>query len=273
MKTLKLLFILLSFNCSNSVPTINLPDELNETSGLEAIDNELITFNDSGGEAKLYYLNQNGSIVYEREIIGASNIDWEDITLDSSFIYIADIGNNLDRRKDLNIIKVPIDKKDTSSFQLIEFFYPEQDRFDTPYDSSQYDAEALVSINDSLYLFTKNKLKVLTEVYRLPKEVGSYKAEKVGIISTESIITSADYNSLTKLLALTSTVDFNNYSLQTIENFDINRLTNLKINTNLISVGKSQIEAIKIIDSNNFWVSSEDEISSSSARLFKLNLY
>jgi hypothetical protein len=50
-------------------------------------------------------------------------------------------------------------------------------------------------------------------------------------------------------------------------------LTNLKINTNLIPVGKSQIEAVKIIDLNNFWISSEDEASSSSARLFKLNLY
>lgn len=273
MKILKLLFILLLFNCSNSVPIIYLPDELNETSGLEAIDSELITFNDSGGEAKLYYLNQNGSIVYEREIIGASNIDWEDITLDSSFIYIADIGNNLDRRRDLNIIKVPIDKRDSSSFELIEFYYPEQERFDTPYDSSQYDAEALVSINDSLYLFTKNKLKVLTEVYRLPKEAGTYKAEKIGIINTESIITSADYNTSTKLLAFTSTVDFTNYSLQTIENFDINRLTNFKINTNLIPVGRSQIEAVKIINLNSFWISSEDEASSSSARLFKLNLY
>ena len=108
MKALKLLFILFLFSCTNSVPTINLPDKLNETSGLEALGSELITFNDSGGEAKLYYLNQNGSIVYEREIIGASNIDWEDITLDSSFIYIADIGNNLDSRRDLKIIKVPI---------------------------------------------------------------------------------------------------------------------------------------------------------------------
>lgn len=273
MKTFKLLLILFLLNCTNSVPTINLPDELNETSGLEALGSELITFNDSGGEAKLYYLNQNGSIVYEREIIGASNIDWEDITLDSSFIYIADIGNNLDRRRDLSIIKVPIDKKDSSSFELIEFYYPEQVRFSTSYDSSQYDAEALISIKDSLYLFTKNKLKVLTEVYRLPKEAGTYKAEKIGIINTESIITSADYNTSTKLLAFTSTVDFTNYSLQTIENFDINRLTNFKINTNLIPVGRSQIEAVKIINLNSFWISSEDEASSSSARLFKLNLY
>ena len=273
MKILKLLSTLLLINCTNSVPTINLSDDLNETSGLEALGSELITFNDSGGEAKLYYLNQNGSVVYEREIIGASNIDWEDITLDSSFIYIEDMGNNLDRRKDLNIIKVPIDKNDTSSFELIEFYYPEQARFDTPYDSSQYDAEALISIKDSLYLFTKNKLKVFTEVYRLPKEAGRYKAEKIGTIDTESIITSADYSNLTNLLAFTSTVDFTNYSLQTIENFNIDSLTNLKINTNLIPVGKSQIEAIKIIDLNNFWISSEDEVSSSSARLFKLNLY
>lgn len=273
MKILRLLGILLILSCTNSTITINLADELKETSGLEVLGSELITFNDSGGEAKLYYLNQNGSIVYVREVIGASNIDWEDITLDSSFIYIADIGNNLDSRRDLNIIKVPLDKKDTSGFELIEFYYPEQERFNTSYDSSQYDAEALVSIKDSLYLFTKNKLKVLTEVYRLPKVPGVYEAERVGTIHTKSIITSADYNNVIKLLAFTSTTDFTSYSLQTIKNFNIDSLTNLKINTNLIPVGKSQIEAIKIIDLNNFWISSEDEASSSSARLFKLSLY
>ena len=31
---------------------------LDETSGLEMINNELLTFNDSGGEPALYYLNK-----------------------------------------------------------------------------------------------------------------------------------------------------------------------------------------------------------------------
>jgi hypothetical protein len=39
-----------------------------------------------------------------------------------------------------------------------------------------------------------------------------------------------------------------------------------------IPIGKTQVEAIKIIDSNTFWITSEDEKSSSSARLMKIKL-
>ena len=39
-----------------------------------------------------------------------------------------------------------------------------------------------------------------------------------------------------------------------------------------IPIGKTQVEAIKIIDRNNFWISSEDESSSKHARLLKLKI-
>jgi len=39
-----------------------------------------------------------------------------------------------------------------------------------------------------------------------------------------------------------------------------------------IPIGKTKVEAIKIIDSNTFWITSEDEKSSASARLMKIKL-
>jgi hypothetical protein len=39
-----------------------------------------------------------------------------------------------------------------------------------------------------------------------------------------------------------------------------------------IPIGKTQVEAVKIIDNKNFWITSEDEKSSKYARLIKLSL-
>ena len=61
--------------------------------------------------------------------------------------------------KNLSIIKIPIQKSSNEIAEVINFSYPEQKKFNTIYRSSQYDAEALISINDSLIIFTKNKLK------------------------------------------------------------------------------------------------------------------
>ena len=275
MKKTFLLFMLI-FNSSfsqNLVKDISLSKKIDETSGLEIIDGQFITHNDSGDEAKLYYLDKKGVIVHERNLHGAKNNDWEDITKDEDYLYVANMGNNLDNRKNLSIFKVPID---TSNDQVeeIEFNYPEQVKFITLEKSSQYDAEGLISIDENLIIFTKNKLKKITEIYTLPKTAGKYEAKKIGSLNTQSIITGADYDSKTKLLALTGSLSFkgDEYYILKIEDFDLESNKDFKINMYEIPIGKTQVEAIKIIDSNTFWITSEDEASSTSARLMKIKL-
>ena len=79
-------------------------------------------------------------------------------------------------------------------------------------------------------IFTKNRAKKITEIYRLPKKAGNYKAKLIGEINVESIVTGADYSYEMKLLVLTSTFDFNEYFIVTIENFDPSKLSYNKIN-------------------------------------------
>jgi hypothetical protein len=74
------------------------------------------------------------------------------------------------------------------------------------------------------------------------------------------------------MLALTSTKKFNKYYLITINDFSLKKIDESSMNTYEIPIGKTQVEAIKIIDNNNFWITSEDEKSSKSARLLKLKL-
>ena len=250
---------------------ISLSKKIDETSGLEIIDGQFITHNDSGGDPKLYYLDKKGKIVFERTLEGVKNNDWEDITKDDQFIYVANMGNNFDTRKNLSIIKTPIDPS-SSEAELIEFNYPEQVKFTTVYNQSQYDAEALITIDDYLIILTKNKLKKITEIYALPKIAGKYEAKKIGSLNTQSIITGGDYDPDTKLLALTGTLIFNEYYILKIEDFDLESKKDYKIDMYEIPIGKTQVEAIKIIDSNTFWITSEDEKSSSSARLMKIKL-
>ena len=275
MKKTFLLFMLI-FNSSfsqNLVKDISLSKKIDETSGLEIIDGQFITHNDSGDEAKLYYLDKKGVIVHERNLHGAKNNDWEDITKDEDYLYVANMGNNLDNRKNLSIFKVPIDISN-DQVEEIEFNYPEQVKFITLEKSSQYDAEGLISIDENLIIFTKNKLKKITEIYTLPKTAGKYEAKKIGSLNTQSIITGADYDSKTKLLALTGSLSFkgDEYYILKIEDFDLESNKDYKINMYEIPIGKTQVEAIKIIDSNTFWITSEDEASSTSARLMKIKL-
>ena len=250
---------------------ISLSKKIDETSGLEIVDGQFITHNDSGGDPKLFYLDKKGKIVFERTLEGVKNNDWEDITKDDQYIYVANMGNNFDTRKNLSIVKTPIDPS-SSEAELIEFNYPEQVKFTTAYNQSQYDAEALITIDDYLIILTKNKLKKITEIYALPKIAGKYEAKKIGSLNTQSIITGGDYDPDTKLLALTGTLIFNEYYILKIEDFDLESKKDYKIDMYEIPIGKTQVEAIKIIDSNTFWITSEDEKSSSSARLMKIKL-
>ena len=264
-----LFFIITNLEAQTIVSEIELPSSVYETSGLEKVENNLITLNDSGNQPLLYYLNESGELIIERNFSELQNNDWEDLTVDDEYIYIADIGNNFDTRKNLRIIKAPLDSAD-NSFEIINFYYPEQEDFSFK-QNSKYDAEGIISVKNKLLIFTKNRAKKITEIYKLPKNPGNYKAELIGEINIESIVTGADYNKKLKLLVLTSTKDFNEYYIHRIKNFNISKLKNLKIDSFKIPIGKTQVESIKIIDKNNFWITSEAEFMGS-PYLYKISL-
>ena len=264
-----LFFICTNLHAQTITSKIKLPSSVYETSGLEMVDDNLITLNDSGNLPVLYYLNQGGKEITQRNFSELQNYDWEDLTADDEFIYIADIGNNFDTRDNLRIIKVPIESED-NSFEIINYHYPEQKDFGFN-QNSKYDAEGIISVKNKLLIFTKNRAKKITEIYKLPKNPGNYKAELIGQIYIESIVTASDYNEKLKLLVLTSTKDFNEYYIHKIKNFNVSKIKNLKVDTYEIPIGKTQVEAIKIIDKNNFWISTEAEFMGS-PYLYKISL-
>lgn len=241
---------------------IVLPKIINETSGLEFYKNNFITHNDSGGESSLYVFNNTGDIVSIIDLnkdssINVRNDDWEDLTSDNEFLFIANTGNNFGYRKDLALIRV--NKKDNFKVDgIIRISYSNQDSF-FPRFKHKHDAEALLIIDDKIALFTKDRDSLNTDLYLIDKYITPQKLTSKINYKVKSLITGGDFNADLNLLALVGYNQSEEQFLILFDKFDKNNLANNKFKKYKIPLEKSQIEAIKIIDNNTFWITSEDE--------------
>ena len=279
------IILLIIFSCSNGqkkeeyenaviLETIVLPKIINETSGLEIINEVFITHNDSGGEPSLYFFNLNGEIINSIKLEEESfweiyNNDWEDITADKDYIFIADTGNNFGNRDNLNIIKVK-----TNDFSIdgkIDITYEDQETF-IPRPKHKYDAEALFLIEDKIAVLSKDRSELFTDLYLIDKESNSKQVLESKITyNVNSLITGGDYNKDMSLLALVSYNSKGSQFLILFEDFNLENLADKKFRKFKIPLERAQIEAIKIIDKNTFWVTSEDE-GSGSPFLYKVGV-
>ena len=271
-------FILLFIICSCSsgqesevyekaiiLESIVLPKVINETSGLEIQNEVFITHNDSGGEPILYFFNLNGEITNsiklgEKSFWEIYNNDWEDITADEDYIFIADTGNNFGNRGNLKIIKVKTN--DFSIDGIIDVTYKDQKTFTKfiPKLKHKYDAETLFLIEDKIALLSKDRSNLFTDLYLVDKESNSKQALESKITyNVNSLITGGDYNKEIRLLALVSYNSRGNQFLILFEDFNLKNLAEKKFRKFKIPLERAQIEAIKIIDNNTFWITSEDE--------------
>jgi len=246
-----------------------LPKEIEETSGLEFLNQDFITHNDSGGKPILYRFNLEGELLHQYNIEGGENNDWEDITQDENYIYISDSGNNKGNRKNLNILIV--DPKDNfTKVGQISFHYRDQQNFDKR-NKHPFDAEALIATEESLILFSKNRKKLTTELYSFPKKAGNYSLNPQKSFDVQSLITGGDYHEKLELVALVGYIKSGEQFLYTLSYFDMDNLNSIKIKKFKLPLDGKQIEAIKIIDHNTFWITSEDE-GNSFPMLYKIQL-
>src|SRR5690349_7001177 len=112
----------------------NLNTKLNESSGLIWWNNQVWTHNDSGGEPAIYAIDTaTGNIIKKVTIANATNVDWEDIAQDSTYIYIGDFGNNANgNRQDLKIYRVKkadVKSKTSVKAAIINYTYNDQTSF------------------------------------------------------------------------------------------------------------------------------------------------
>lgn len=188
---------------------LKLNKQMEETSGLLYFNNLLWTFNDSGGKNELYAIDTlSGNICKTIVIANAPNNDWEDIAQNTEHIFIGDFGNNLGIRTNLCILS--IDKKDIDTSKIISNVIAKKITFQfpgaplaIPADKHNFDCEAMVVTNDSIYLFSKNRLDTKTNLYSLSSKPGNNKVNLLGTFDSQGKITGADLDTFNNKLILT----------------------------------------------------------------------
>lgn len=220
-----------SCNLDGAKVIADLPKALHEVSGIEIAPNSDLIWmlNDGGNASKIYGLNKKGVIKKELKV-NAKNHDWEDLTSDKEGnLYIGDFGNNTNERKNLTILKVnanTLKGSEKIDIERISFKYANQKKFPPKKKKMHFDCEAFFHYNDSLYLFTKSRVKNdfgKTHLYKIPAKKGHHTAELVSTFSSckdlHCWVTSADISSTGKQVVLLTQKSFLVFTNFTSDNF------------------------------------------------------
>jgi len=251
-----------------------LPDEIDETSGLAYLNGKLWTINDSGGLNALYAFDTTtGEIVQRITIVNATNVDWESLADDDDFIYIGDFGNNSGSRDDLTIYRVlksdiPMEGNGTVESEKITFVFSDYKGSVENRKSHNFDCEAFIATDDSLYLFSKNHENQKTKLYKLPKVPGDYVAEMLTTFNSAGLITGADINTESNQITLVGYVN-NEWTPFTWLLFDFednNFFSGNKRRIDLLNIIATQTEAIA-------YTNGKTEVMTSEGRLFSQTAY
>jgi len=242
----------------------NLNEQIKETSGLINLNNLIITHNDSGDEPNLYEVNtENGNVLRKVAILNAKNIDMEDIAQDDNFIYLCDVGNNSNSRNDQTIYKIKKSEyliQDEVRAEIITIGFQEQSDFSKSRYTTNFDAEAVIAMGDSLFLFTKNWGDLKTSVYAIPKEVGDYEVSKITTADVKGLITGADFDKYKNRIVLTGYSSFKPFIIF-LTNFSKNNPLDGKIDKiDLNLTGSNQIEGVSTNPDGSYYISAEGSL-------------
>lgn len=241
--------------------TFSLSDQIQETSGLILWDGNLWTHNDNTNTV-IYGLDTlTADIERYYDLHNVENSEWEEISQDQEYIYLGGFGNNANgNRNDLHILR--IEKGSLLALDpvidTIWFSYSDQTDF-SPKEPNQtdFDCEAMIVSDDSIYLFTKQWISTQTTLYALPKVPGNHIANKKASYNIQGLITGATYFESKRLVVLcgyTSLLHpflFLLYDFQSLDFFSGNkrRIT--------ISLPFHQIEGITTQDGLKYYISNE----------------
>jgi hypothetical protein len=164
---------------------------LQETSGLLCDDSGMYSINDSGNAPSLFSINSNGRL---NEIpLPLKNKDWESVAASKTHFYIADIGNNNGKRKDLAIYS--IDKKSKQKVSKIQLSYSDNVPSQNVGLAHDFDAEAITFNNNKLILFSKSWGTNVTRVYSLDINNKQQTVSPITFINgLPGMVTGADFN-------------------------------------------------------------------------------
>lgn len=243
--------------------------------------------NDSGDKPRLFPIKLDGTVVkppYEDtfwvndpiagkaewpglEIAGANNIDWEDIARDGDTLYVSDMGNNGNARRDLGVYVVPEPNPTATgivrALKFLPIRYPDQDAF--PPKDWFFDCEAIFTYRGKVHFVTKHRKNgnfaipdVGAKLYRLDSQFTDKpnvlrKLDEVRDLG--GWVTAADVSPNGQTLAVLTQAP-----VASIWFFDIRRSGDRMLSgpsRRIIMTGAKQAEAVGFIDDRTVVVTNE----------------
>lgn len=275
-KNTALMILLFPMACSTTTTTTSnklevlsehgLAAELGETSGLFCAQGQQYTIADSGNSPTLFIMDRDGAVI-EGVDIPVKNHDWESITADKEYFYIGDFGNNAGKRQNLAIHK--INRLNYNEEQQIEFSYDGYDPRKNELYAHDYDAEAMVAMDDKLVLFSKSWLTNRLKVYHVDKT----KTEQLLTPVTEvtglpGVITGADWDSVHQRFLV---VGYDTNAFGITDPFIATLSEDYQLQNTYTLEGYGQVEGLCVMSQNEIWLTQENS-PFSMAKLIKLKL-
>lgn len=255
--------------------TYRLSTELSEISGLEKLnDSTIIALNDGGNDPLLYLLNFQGEIIRRIKVLNAQNTDWEALAIDENYVYIADIGNNLNKRKDLCIYRINRNDLLTSSEIIAEkmsISYKEQTVFPPNEDKRYFDAEAMTFFEGQLWIFTKNNTKPFDGISYLYCFQFEPNAQKVLKKTTEIKLNKRSYwkDAITSASTLGNKIILTTYNRMILLDFP---KEGIRMNDLYFYPHIQQVEACVALGQNQYLLSNENNRYLGPAKFILLTL-
>ncbi|GIZ10031.1 T9SS C-terminal target domain-containing protein [Flavobacterium sp. UMI-01] len=243
--------------------SVKLSDSIVETSSLIHYGGLLWTANDDT-DATLYGMDFNGVIKKKINISGLKNKEWEEISQDSSFIYLGDLGNNFQgNRKDLSILRLRKSELYSAKpiIDTIAFSYANQTDFSIQKpNKTNFDCEAFIVSQDSIFLFTKHFKDNKTTVYSLPKTPGTFIAKEKETYKVKGLITGATYIEDKKLIALTGYKKHLKPFIYLLDDFEGNHFFSGNKRKIKLKLPFHQVEGITTSDGLHFYITNEKAV-------------
>ena len=171
-----------------------LPKVVNESSGLArryGPPGNLPTFwtmNDGGGRPILYGITTTGVLIDSLPLSGAQNVDWEDLAQqDSTRIFVADVGNNANMRRDLVVYSLPLPIAPIRQTATLSF----SDQTAFPPKRRNFDCEAVFFKRDSLFMLSKNRSGHQVRLYGMPATAGNRALAPLDSVFIKAMVTGA----------------------------------------------------------------------------------
>jgi hypothetical protein len=247
-------------SCRNLQRTAPLPAGGEEASGVAAspsIPGVFWTHNDSGGDPVVIGVRSSGAPVASVKVAGAKNRDWEDIAVGTcssgSCLYIADTGDNDEKRDDAALYRAPEPRAGASSVTA--------QRFPVRFPHGARDAEALFVLpTGQPFLVTKGRHSAV-ELYRypLPLRAGeTVTLERVAVIDADGrkgmdLVTSASASPSGRWVAIRTYKSLSLYHTDALLRGD----TRPARVVDLTPVGEPQGEGVSLSDDGRVVLTSE----------------